>query len=352
MDCQTFDSSLLDAIYDEIDAPTSTAMDEHASGCASCAANIARLKKTRSLIRPALEASLPEGLEARILAATPSAMDAPKATAKSAQPVVSIAERRGIVAFLSKPQFAIAAAFILVLGATTIFLGSSAEKAAPMAASMPASEQSPAKASEDQPAPTGVPMATATAPVVGAAASAIAMAEPASPPAALARKGSPRGLDSDAKEEKAKTADPAFDAAKSLYDGGRYAEALPKFQALAANSPEAELYVARCLVQTKSCAAADPHFDSAARRSGGENASRARLEAARCYKNAGQAVAAKTRYSTLTADPYVANEANTELADLATSKASVRAGPAAPAAPAATIKPPAAKPASKVDVGF
>ncbi len=211
---------------------------------------------------------------------------------------------------------------------------------------MAASHPSPGKASDEQ---RGAPPApVAAAPVVAAtataSASAIALAEPASPTPA------PRALAADGKglaTAKTKGADPAFDSARALYDSGHYAEALPKFEALAAHSAEAELYVARCLAQTTGCAAADPHFDSAARRSDAESASHARLEAARCYKNAGHATAARSRYNSLTGDRYVAQEANRELAEI-TPKASGRAGPGAPAA-TATAKPPMAKPAIKTD---
>ena len=69
MDCQTFDSSLLDALYDELDSDASRAMDEHAAGCEPCASRFARLTQTRALVSPALEERPADGFEARILAA-------------------------------------------------------------------------------------------------------------------------------------------------------------------------------------------------------------------------------------------------------------------------------------------
>lgn len=331
MDCQTFDSSLLDAIYDELDAPTSTAMVAHADGCASCAARIARLKKTRELLHPSFAeaVALPEGLEARILAATTSAMDDAPATRAPAK-VVALSERRGVVAAVSKPQLAIAAAFVLVLGASALLAASSTRESAPVAASAPGA--TPASDVDDR----------------AAAASAIAMAEPAPPPPTMAAQAPHAPAEVDSKSEaKTKTAAPGFAQAKSLYDSGQYAAALPRFQALAEDSPEAELFLARCLVQTKGCAAADPHFDSAARRSDDESASHMRLEAARCYKNAGQAVAARNKYDSLKADPYVASDASRELAGL-TAKGAVHAASAA----ATHAAPPATKPAAKVDRAF
>src|SRR6185503_3120514 len=52
-------------------------------------------------------------------------------------------------------------------------------------------------------------------------------------------------------ESSGATADPALASAKGLYNAGRYAEALPRFEALKAKSPEADLYAARCLQRTR-----------------------------------------------------------------------------------------------------
>jgi thioredoxin-like negative regulator of GroEL len=126
-----------------------------------------------------------------------------------------------------------------------------------------------------------------------------------------------------------------FRAAKSLYDAGRYAEALPKLDALASSDPAAALYAARCAAKTKGCAAAAPRYDRIAQeRAGTAPGSRAALEIARCFKDAGQTANARSRYDALTTDNYVASEANADLAALDAPRA---ARPVArPAAPAAT----------------
>ncbi len=342
MICQSFDASLLDALYGELDGEAAAAIDAHALGCVSCAARLERLKQTRELVRPTLETSLPSGIEERILARATATMDAPATDAQGGSNVVSLEARRGgIVALLSRPQFAIAAAFVLVLGAT-IVLGSSAKKAASSAER--AEETSLAvAAAEDAPgagASQAFAAAPTTAPPAAAASGAIALAEPSpvSPPAGAPMAQRKGGELAKAKGEARRAQDPVFEEARALYDAGQYAQALPKFQAIAAHDPEAELYVARCLERTTSCAAAVPHYDSAAKRSGSsQTGSRAQLEAARCLKKEGQATAARTRLGALTADPYVAHEASSDLGEL-TKKASVRA------APAATATAPAAKP--------
>jgi len=90
-----------------------------------------------------------------------------------------------------------------------------------------------------------------------------------------------------------------------------------RFEALAGSSAEAELYVARCLANTKGCDAAAPRYDSVARRSANtRTGSVAALEAARCYSTHNQPMAARARYQKLKTDNYVSSEANAELDSL------------------------------------
>jgi hypothetical protein len=235
-----------------------------------------------------------------------------------------------IFRFLARPQLMVAAGFVLVLGAGLLFMQTSARKAAPpMAASRAEEENAPVAA------------ATATA-----AASAVAMNDPPPPPAAAAPAVAtpPSELGAAAASAatravggKAQTQDPQFLAAKKLYDGGRFAEALPKFEALSPTHPEAELYVARCLVRTRGCSVAAARFDSAATRNAGtESGSRASLEGARCYGSMGEAQAARSRYNSLTEDAFVAPEAKDELAGLDGDgkNRDMRKSAPAPAAPA------------------
>lgn len=373
MDCQAFDSSLVDALYDELDAPASRAMQEHGAGCASCAARIAALKATREQVHLHLEElPLPDGLEARLLAAAEAAMDAPSKAAGGADEsnVVRLADRHGatrrtgIVAFLSRPQLAIAATFLLVAGAAAMFLKSSAPaREASVTASAPAAESdnrdrsggvvgaaaAPALAAQDpSPAASAAPMAFATAtPTMSGGPLALREAPPPpapmqearkSPDGLAANKPSLKGVDDDGERANTKTANtrsPAFTAAKSLYDAGRYGEALPKFEALSASDPEAELYVARCLAATKGCDAAAGRYDNAARRSAGSyNGSVASLEAARCYSQNNQVTAARPRYQRLTNDAFVGGQANAELQAIEQAKATKAAPPATASAPA------------------
>src|SRR4051812_31813677 len=124
MDCQTFETSLLSALYDELDAPTATAFAAHASSCASCARRLAELRGARERFLPLLEVSVPTGLEDRILAAADAAMDAAKAPASVVELAPAAARRAakksGVIGFLARPELAVAATFVLVLGAAAL----------------------------------------------------------------------------------------------------------------------------------------------------------------------------------------------------------------------------------------
>jgi hypothetical protein len=343
MDCQTFDASLLDALYGELDEASSTAMDAHAAGCAACAGRLEKLKRTRVLVRPALEAALPASLEERIVAVATAEMEAPKSnvvslalrTKRAAEAKESDGTSGGgtVLRFLVKPQLAIAATFLLVLGAAVVFTRSKRE--ASPAAMREASEAVPAAARGGAAPPPAATMTTAEAKPTEP--STLALNDDLSAPAAAAPGPA---------YAKARARDPAFAAAKSLYDAGRCAEALSKFEALAAHDPEAALYAARCIAKTKGCDAAAARYDDVASRNAGtELASNAALEAARCYKDEGKLAAARRRYVRLGKDSFVGGQANAELASLDTAwraepKASKPAATAtATARPAKPVKP-------------
>ena len=115
MDCEKFEPLLLDELYEELDELTSAAVKRHVSGCARCASSLNGLRATRRLAAlPLVE--LPEGLEDRILAAT-----------KEAQKVVPIKSRfsRALSwggSWAMRPQTAMAAVFLLMIGTSAFLL--------------------------------------------------------------------------------------------------------------------------------------------------------------------------------------------------------------------------------------
>src|SRR5271170_5956741 len=108
MDCEKFESTLLDELYEELDEVTSAAAKRHVSGCSRCASLLSGFKATRRVA--VLEMVEPPGdLEDRILAA-----------AKEAQKVVAMNRRvSGAISWAGswamRPQPAMAALFLLMI---------------------------------------------------------------------------------------------------------------------------------------------------------------------------------------------------------------------------------------------
>jgi hypothetical protein len=115
MDCEKFESTLLDELYDELDEVTSAAAKRHVGGCARCATLLSGMKATRRVAVLPLEEP-PADLEDRILAA-----------AKEAQKVVPIGRRvsRAVSwagSWAMRPQTAMAALFLLTTGFGALLL--------------------------------------------------------------------------------------------------------------------------------------------------------------------------------------------------------------------------------------
>lgn len=309
MTCEEFEANEMDALHGDCDAATAAAFDAHMATCDRCRSRHERLRATRTFPSLVLEPA-PAALEARILAAVDAAVPPPAAPARASAGAQ-------IFAFLSKPQLAMAAAVLLVLGAGAIFLRRASERAPAAQAVAGADENTAAKAA----APPS-PVATA-APTTAASAVVVAAADAPSPRSAAMGAAV------------AKPTDPAFSTAKALYDDGNCKQALPKLEALAKSNAEADLDAARCVEQLRGCQIAAGRYDTVARRNAGtEIASRASLESARCYGNAGNVALARSRYEALENDPHVAAEAKANLDSLEALPAAAPA--AAPARPAAT----------------
>src|SRR5215472_5901459 len=115
MDCEKFESTLLDELYDELDEVTSAAAKRHVAGCARCASLVSGLRATRRLaVLDRVEP--PADLEDRILAA-----------AREAQKVVPFKLRAShaiswAAQWAMRPQTAMAAVFLLMIGFVTLLL--------------------------------------------------------------------------------------------------------------------------------------------------------------------------------------------------------------------------------------
>jgi thioredoxin-like negative regulator of GroEL len=351
IDCSTFQSSEIDALYSEgddareLDAEGSAAMAEHASTCAACSARLERLRATRGRILSVAIEPVPQDFESRIMAA----VDAGLAT-RAAAPAKAESGGAKILRFMARPSFAVAATFVLVLGGAAFMMTRSASMksmarsddapAAAEASPAPAASMARAASDEGDPSANGFAAATTTA-TASPPAAVVAAAPAAGAPVAMASKAS-------AKPSAPSADDRAFTAAKALVTAGRCPEALPKLQALAPNNPEADLYVARCIAKTRGCAAAAPSFDHAAQTNAGtESGSRAQIEGAKCYQSTGDLVAARKRLEAAKDEGTLSAEATQGLDALdadakpgaGTPSTGARAAPKARPAPAA--EPPA-----------
>jgi hypothetical protein len=121
MDCEKFDQILIDALYDELDELTLAAAKRHADGCQHCQAAWSGLKATRKIgVLPLVEA--PAGLDVRILAA-----------AREAQRNVPWPKRVGRAiswagGYAMRPQMAMAAVLVLMLGSSVLVLRAKPER--------------------------------------------------------------------------------------------------------------------------------------------------------------------------------------------------------------------------------
>lgn len=115
MDCEKFDQHVIDALYDELDELTDAALERHVEGCTRCAQIYSQLKDAReAATMPLVEPS--SGLEERILAAE-------RATLRKAPLHNKVI--RGIAwagSLAMRPQLAMAALFMLVVGSSLLLL--------------------------------------------------------------------------------------------------------------------------------------------------------------------------------------------------------------------------------------
>ncbi len=401
MDCEKFEAAMMDELYGELDEPTSAAMKRHASGCARCSELLSGLSATRRLASIPTVA-VPAGLEERILAA-----------AREADKVVPIQRNRNVALarvvslagrWAMRPQTAMAAVFLVMVGTSVLFITGKASRS-PVSASVTVTEQgSPAT----QVAAAASAAATATPTAYGAPVALDKVPNPA--PAALARSDTAReetahgakgfaqpppspkddeglAMNGPARAAPAPTAAAApmtaggagdlggvaaaekrsvsspIAAAIQTYQAGRYDDAIRAFDALAPTDPNAALWGARSVRESKGCKAALRRFDQAAQRGGGSPPGwDALLEGALCYRALGDFGNARARLAPLLKVDSHKDRAQAELDRMNQMQGSqggqggAGAGGAAKAAspaPAPAAPPPASRPAaSGVDTSY
>ena len=387
MDCEKFEPLLLDELYEELDELTSAAVKRHVAGCSRCSAILSGLRSTRQGVSLALE-PIPAGLEERIFAA-----------AKEAQKVVPIRSPMSRVlsvagSWAMRPQTAMAAVFLLMIGTSAFVLkarnGAPAESAVSVTVAGQPSPVATATATEafndDKAAAAahglgGPPAARPAAPSMASAVAlddgpvdrmtgglardkakgedALGNAYGRKEEPAIANAAAPAGApapsvaDESLAKKSASTGTDAFSLGTAAFQARNYAEATKQFdQAAADGNQNAALWAAESVKEGQGCAVAVGRFDQIAQRAGqtwvGNEAS---YREARCQMAMGQVDPARARLTALaqtsTTHAQQAQAALTELNAIATRRAnggSATGGAAAAprVAPAAPAKKPAA----------
>ena len=330
MDCDKFDQHVMDALYDELDELTYAALKRHVEGCPRCAGIWAGLRATRDVgVLPMVEPS--DGLEARILEAVSTA----QAQAPWPRRVL-----RGLAwagSHAMRPQLAMAALFMLVVGSSLLLLRGRPSNS-PVAASRVQDQSAPALGQADRGAPP--PAATAAAalaeapqngPIDGLAAGNAAPAAPAaSGPVAQADRAAEGRVATRDEQSRAKGDDAPLEGAS-----------------------EARALFASAMVvkSSQGCGAALPKLDAVAVRfPGTQTAAEAMWEEATCYKQMGNTAKARDIFLALRqtglrdradAELGVADNNNMAQQNIGGGMRAGKAAAPAAAAPAA----PAAKPA-------
>src|SRR5579859_4094805 len=116
MDCDKLESLIVDELYGELDEVTSAAVRRHAAGCARCAKRLEGLRATRRVaILPFVDP--PPELERRILLAANAGVASAVAGRGQFARAVSLAG-----GWAMRPQTAMAAVFLVMLGSAVLLL--------------------------------------------------------------------------------------------------------------------------------------------------------------------------------------------------------------------------------------
>lgn len=387
MDCEKFESTLLDELYDELDELTSAASKRHVAGCARCAGLFSGLQATRRVAVLDMVAP-PAGLEERVLLA-----------AREAQKVIPLRSRLSRVVSLAgswamRPQTAMAAVFLLMIGSSVILVRSRqaphasssslvvTEQGAPAAlatAEEPDFAMDPSTAAQAHGALEAPKRAAGPAPsAVGG--SLLATREESKRAEANADgRGNTEGdapLEERmyAKSDRASAAAPAavakgglgesempaaapplsqsvtrpsesrpgadFASGRAQFNAKNYDEAVRIFDGLAASGDNtAALWAARAVRNSSGCAAAAPRFDQVSSRAYGTAVGYdATLEGGQCYRILGSFDMARSHFARLLTVPTHEARARAEL-DTMSPRAGGAGGAAVRSAPKAAAPP-------------
>ncbi|WP_267888144.1 zf-HC2 domain-containing protein, partial [Sorangium cellulosum] len=283
MDCEKFDQHVMDALYDELDELTVAAMKRHMDGCARCASAFSGLRAARDVGSLPLEEPSEE-LEARILEAVEVAQKKTPFRRKALRALAWAGSHA------MRPQLAMAALFVLVIGSSLLLL-------------RPKTGVAPVRVTE-----WGQPVS-----------------DQHEPPSVAAPVAAPAAEEDGRRLAEAKASEPP-----------RAVEATKEKSARGAGAPEDSASVAlrdaQALQRKSGCAAAVGKLDEIGARYPGTPAAHAAMwDAARCYQASGDAEKARELLLALRSAKGYGDRAEQMLAGLDATAGSAKQQNAAPA---------------------
>ncbi len=333
MDCDKVESAIIDELYGELDEVTSAAVKRHLAGCSRCTTLLSGLRATRRIaVLPMIEP--PPDLERRILAA-----GADPAMAPAVRQISRVVSAAG--SWAMRPQSAMAAVFLVMLGASVLLLRGRSSRA-PASAEMIVTEKgTPAPAAAPLAASAVQPSELANAPAATTPMVARATAPKALPPTVA---GGPVDVGSPVARERAMAKAPPAPKPEEVADSLRTesasnfagapapAAAAPAGRGAARPTKNADdldtaaepsggssassngLAAAIALRDSQGCRAAVSRFDEVAQHASGSSSGwEALLQSARCYRSLGDVANARARLTTLLGVAQFKDRARSEL---------------------------------------
>jgi hypothetical protein len=337
MDCEKFEATMMDELYGEADDVTSAAVKRHVASCSRCATLFTSLRGTRrAAALPLVE--VPVGLERRILEA------ALAQAGGGAAPVKNHLARAVSAAggWAMRPQSAMAAVFLVMLGASVLLLRGRSSRA-PASSEMIVTEKgTPA------PAPSPAPLPKKD--------DGLALAAPPAAARSVARSTAADGRP----VTEADLPTPSARALPQMMRPRAFAKEAEVAEPSEAPAANGALATARALRDSQGCRAAVSHFDEVAQRSAGSTTSwQALFDSATCYRALGDVPNARARLTTLLGVAQFRDRARAELDLMGGPAGALAASPAAgmaasqvgAAAPPAAAAAPASPPPSSAGSG-
>ncbi len=331
MDCEKFDKVVLEMLYEELDELTNAAARRHMDQCTRCREIGNGLRATREVgIMPMLET--PEGLTRKILDAD-----------RNARAALPLRQRVGraisvMAGYAMRPQLAMAATLLLMIGASLLFLRSRpgdrdnvhvTERGVPEAegesvAIVPLAEHRSTTESEAIPRGGTREKARRSARAAPGAAAPAPNADEAPVKASRDEKSGDEVADVEDSTRggvEQQGEDGEYQAALGSYRNGQYDDALRRFDKIAQGggpkAPSAALHAAQSARISSGCKSAAPRFErvnSAYRGTG--VAHEATWQAADCYRVMGQTDLARRNYEALVSVAGYGERAKRALASL------------------------------------